>query len=86
MHNEVVCIHPFSGKFPGWLRGSCNLLSSGVRRPLFLQGVKLTTLFHQVPRLRMSGAIPPLHKYVFVAWCLVKHEDNFTFNLQKVSG
>jgi uncharacterized membrane protein YbaN (DUF454 family) len=29
----------------------------------------------------MSGAIPPLHQYVFIAWCLVKHRDNFTFYL-----
>jgi hypothetical protein len=27
----------------------------------------------------MSGAIPPLLQYVFMAWCLVKHRDNFTF-------
>jgi len=27
----------------------------------------------------MSGAITPLPKYVFMAWCLVKHRDNFTF-------
>jgi hypothetical protein len=25
----------------------------------------------------MRGAIPPLPKYVFMAWCLVKHRDNF---------
>jgi hypothetical protein len=24
--------------------------------------------------------IPPLPQYVFMAWCLVKHTDNFTFN------
>jgi len=29
--------------------------------------------------VRMHGAIPPLPQYVFVAWCLVKHSDNFTF-------
>jgi hypothetical protein len=29
----------------------------------------------------MSGAIPPLPQYVFIAWCLVKHRDNFTFTL-----
>jgi hypothetical protein len=29
----------------------------------------------------MSGAIPPLLQYVFMAWCLVKHRDNFTFYL-----
>jgi hypothetical protein len=27
----------------------------------------------------MRGAIPPHHQYVFMAWCLVKHRDNFTF-------
>jgi hypothetical protein len=27
----------------------------------------------------MRGAIPPLPHYVFMAWCLVKHRDNFTF-------
>jgi hypothetical protein len=26
----------------------------------------------------MSGAIPPLPQYVFLAWCLVKYMDNFT--------
>jgi len=28
--------------------------------------VKLTTLFHLMPRLRMSAAIPPLPHYVFI--------------------
>jgi hypothetical protein len=27
----------------------------------------------------MRGAIPPLSKYVFMAWCLVQQRDNFTF-------
>jgi len=27
----------------------------------------------------MHGAIPPLPQYVVMAWCLVKHGDNFTF-------
>jgi hypothetical protein len=30
-------------------------------------------------RSRMRGAIPPLPQYVFMAWCLVKHSDIFTF-------
>jgi len=30
---------------------------------------------------RMRGAIPPLSKYVFMVWCLVKHRYNFTFHL-----
>jgi hypothetical protein len=25
----------------------------------------------------MRGAMPPLPQYVFMAWCLVKHRDNF---------
>jgi hypothetical protein len=43
------------------------------------RGVKLTTHLHVVPRSRMRGARPPLPQYVFIAWCLVKHRDNFTF-------
>jgi hypothetical protein len=27
----------------------------------------------------MRGAIPPLLQYAFMAWCLVKHKNNFTF-------
>jgi hypothetical protein len=27
----------------------------------------------------MHGAVPPLPHYAFMAWCLVKHRDNFTF-------
>jgi hypothetical protein len=30
--------------------------------------------------LRLRGAIPPLSQYVFVAWSLVKHRDNFYLN------
>jgi len=33
----------------------------------------------------MSGTIPPLYQYAFMAWCLVKHRDNFTFTLHSVS-
>jgi hypothetical protein len=29
----------------------------------------------------MRGTVPPLLQYIFVAWCLVKHSDNFTFTL-----
>jgi len=34
--------------------------------------VKLTTQLHLVSRSRMRGTIPPLPKYDFMAWCLVK--------------
>jgi hypothetical protein len=44
-------------------------------------GVKLTTHLHLAPRLRMRVAISPIPQYVFMAWCLVKHRDNFTFTL-----
>jgi hypothetical protein len=27
----------------------------------------------------MRGVLPPLSEYVFIAWYLVKHRDNFTF-------
>jgi hypothetical protein len=30
----------------------------------------------------MCGAVPPLPQYAFMAWCLVKQRDNFTFTLQ----
>jgi len=42
--------------------------------------MKLTTQLHLMLRLRMHGAIPPLQQYVFTAWCLVKHRDNFTYH------
>jgi hypothetical protein len=29
----------------------------------------------------MRGAIPPLPQYAFMAWCIVKHRDSFTFYL-----
>jgi hypothetical protein len=31
----------------------------------------------------MREAIPPLPQYVFIAWCLVKHRDNFTFTFTR---
>jgi hypothetical protein len=31
----------------------------------------------------MRGTISPFPQYVFMAWCLVKHRDNFTFYLKK---
>jgi hypothetical protein len=40
--------------------------------------VKLTTHLHLMQGSRMRGAIPSLPKYL-MAWCIVKHGDNFTF-------
>jgi hypothetical protein len=45
------------------------------------RGLKLTTHRHIVPRSRMRGAIRLLPQYVLMAWCLVKHRDNFTFTM-----
>jgi hypothetical protein len=47
------------------------------------QDVKLTTQLQLVRRSRMRGAIPPLPQDVFMAWCLVKHRDNFIFHSLK---
>jgi hypothetical protein len=48
--------------------------------------VGLTTHLRLVPRSRMSGAVPPLPLYVFMAWCLVKHSDKFTFYTSSSRG
>jgi hypothetical protein len=34
----------------------------------------------------MRGAIPPLSQYVFMAWYIVKHRDNFTFTFTNIIG
>jgi hypothetical protein len=34
----------------------------------------------------MSGVIPPLPQYAFMAQCIVKHRDNFTFTLISLSN
>jgi hypothetical protein len=56
-----------------WVPGA---LSLGVKRPR-----READHSHLMPRPRMRRAIPPLLQYVFMAWCLVKHRDNFTFTL-----
>jgi hypothetical protein len=33
----------------------------------------------------MHGPIPPLPQYIFVAWYLVKHRDNFAFSFINVT-
>jgi hypothetical protein len=33
----------------------------------------------------MSGAIHSLPQYDFMAWCLLKHRDNFTFYLCRIN-
>jgi hypothetical protein len=40
-------------------------------------GCKAVTHLHLVSSLRVHGAVRPLLQYVFMAWCLDKHRDNF---------
>jgi hypothetical protein len=56
-----------------WVPGILSLGVSG-------WGVKLTTHLHLQLRSRMHGTLPPLlhYQYIFTAWCLVRHRDNFT--------
>jgi len=58
-------------KCPDLLWGLRSLLFSGYQC-FFLgvhgQGMKLTTHIHLLPRLRMSGAVPLIPIYAFVAW------------------
>jgi len=47
-----------------------------------LECKKLTTHLCLVPRSRMHGVISPLlNGYIFIAWYLVKHKENFTLHL-----
>jgi hypothetical protein len=41
--------------------------------------MKLTTHLHLVPRSKNERSYTSTLPYVFIAWCLVKHRDNFTF-------
>jgi len=60
----------FSLKHPDPLWGPLILLVSGYYSlfPKGDQGVMLTTHLRVVPRLRMSGAVPLLPQYAFLAW------------------
>jgi hypothetical protein len=58
-----------------WVSGA---LSPRVKRP----GRKTDLL---VQRLEMRGAIPP-PQYIFMAWCLVKHRNYFTFAFKVREG
>jgi hypothetical protein len=44
------------------------------------RGVKLTTHLHLISRSKDAWSYTYTSQYVFVAWCTVKHRDNFTFN------
>jgi hypothetical protein len=57
-----------------WVSGDLSLGWSG-------RDVKLTTHLHLVPRWKNAWSYTSTPQYVFMAWCLVKHRDNFTFTL-----
>jgi hypothetical protein len=43
------------------------------------RGVKLTTPLHVVLRSKNEWSYTSSPQYAFMAWCSVKHRDNFTF-------
>jgi hypothetical protein len=45
------------------------------------RGVMLTTDLRLVPKLRMSGAVPHLHQYAFMAWVKLL---NFNLNILRL--
>jgi len=44
---------------------------------------RLTSIYCRGQRKR--GAIPSFPEYAFMAWCLFKHRDNFTFTIHERS-
>jgi hypothetical protein len=54
-------------------------VSRALYRGLRGRNVKLNTHLHLKPRLKCVGAIPPLQRYIFMAWCFLKDRDIFTF-------
>jgi len=38
------------------------------------RGMKRTTRLYLLLRLRVPGAVPPLPKFAFMAWCLIKQK------------
>ena len=61
----------FSTKCPHWFWGQLSLLLNGYWEHLHPTvgswGMKFTTRFHLVPKLRMSGSVPPQLLYAFMA-------------------
>jgi hypothetical protein len=57
-----------------WVPGA---LSQRVKRP----GLETDNSPPSSDEVKMRGAISSLPQYASMAWCLVKHRDNFTFYL-----
>jgi hypothetical protein len=64
--------HPAS--YPMGTRGILLWKQSG-------SGVKLTTHLHLVSRSKNAWSYTSTPQYAFMAWCLVKHRDNFAFTV-----
>jgi hypothetical protein len=64
-----------SGAHPASIQWVAGVLAPGIKRP----PVKLTTYLHLVPRSKNEWSYTSTPQYPFMAWCLVKHRDNFTF-------
>jgi len=43
--------------------------------------MNLVTHFHLAPNVKNVWSCTSTYLYVFTAWCLIKHRDNFTFYL-----
>jgi hypothetical protein len=50
--------------------------------PIQRPGVKLTT-HHLSPRSKNAWSCTSTPQYALIAWCLVKHRDNFTFFIKR---
>jgi hypothetical protein len=68
-----------------WVSGA---LSLGVKQPERetdhwpLSSAEVKEFVELYLHSSMRGPIPPLLQYVFMAWCLVKSRDNFTFTFK----
>jgi len=48
--------------------------------------VKLTTQFHLVPKSKNVWSYTSIPQYALMAWCLVKHRENFTLLIIEYSS
>jgi hypothetical protein len=75
VESQMNPVHTFPSYFP---KIHSNIIFT--HTPRFSER-KLTTHLHLPPTLVMRDSIPPLPQYIFMAWCLVKQRNNFTFTL-----
>jgi hypothetical protein len=75
----IILEDPLNGCQYGSWTCSQSVFICGRLHSLRLRYAQELLLLTSVPRSRMRGAIPPLPQYAFMAWCLVKQRDIFTF-------